>query len=105
MRRGRWNNLQASPAASGPLPFGAFLVKMESQTAPQKTFPKSIRHMDAKFAAKATLSEPGRDFDAFWVPKGTPNGCRNGEKSNAGDSVVFATLPIRNPWFQLPGHR
>ena len=62
MRRGRGNNLTASPAASGPLPFGAFLVKMVSQIALQKTTLKSIHYRDAKFAAKAPQGEPGPDF-------------------------------------------
>ena len=77
---------------------------MESQIALQKTLSKSTRHRDPKFATQGPQSKPERIFGAFWGAKGLPNGWRNGEKSNAGKSMIFATPPIRNPWFQLPGH-
>ena len=48
---------------------------------------------------KALQSEPEQDLCAFSALKRTPNGSQNDKKSSSGESVVFATAPIRNPWF------
>ena len=75
VRRGRGNNLRASPALTGPLPFGVLFVKMESRLAPQETLSKSTRHTGIKFSTQGPKSEPERDFFLGsnrvpkWVPK------------------------------------
>ena len=102
--RGKVERSKCFARAHGPPPFLNPLRENGAQTRLQKTLSKSTRHTGAKFGTQGPQSKSERILWAFWTAKELPNGCRNGEKSDASKSVIFATPPIRNPWFQLPGH-
>ena len=92
MRRGRGNNVVALPSLTGPLPFGTLFAKMESRHGFKKHSQKVLATLVLNLVPRAPEVSQNGIFGALWGANGLSNGCRNGEKSDASKSVIFATL-------------